>query len=362
MAGKFELTKFSDVNLNDAFFDPLKADYEEFPIWFKKKGDLNENALVFHDEQGIGAFVYLKKENEAISLTEGVLPAVPRLKIGTMRLAERFRGQRFGEGALGVSLWYWNTTKADEIYVTVYDKHIELIRLFERFGFMCAGKNPRGELVYLKSRRSLNYSNPYMCFPFIDPSIDKAGMVPIFDYYHDRLFPYSELKGRNQEVIEETAGNGVTKVYIGTPYSDMHYSTGEPVFIYRIHTGVGSKTYKSVITSFCTITKVDVIRSSGKPLISIEEFIKKAGNKTIFMAAELAELYNSKNSNLVMIELVYNGFFGKGKNVTHRNLDEQGLFPAHPYHVQYNKSQFEKILEMGGVDVSNVTINQSGAC
>ena len=27
MAGKFELRKFSDINLNDPFFDTLKSDY-----------------------------------------------------------------------------------------------------------------------------------------------------------------------------------------------------------------------------------------------------------------------------------------------------------------------------------------------
>lgn len=357
MAGKFEWIKFSDVNLSDTFFDPLKADYEEFPMWFKKKSDAGESAFVFHDEQGVGAFVYLKKENEDIPLADRLLPAIPRLKIGTLRLAERFRKQRFGEGALGVSLWYWKKTTADEIYVTVFDKHTELIHLFERFGFVCAGKNPRGELVYVKSRRSLDYTNPYMCFPFIDPSMDKAGIVPIYDYFHDRLFPYSELKGRNREVIEETAGNGVTKVYIGAPCSAMHYNAGEPVFIYRIHTGTGAKTYKSVVTSFCTITKVDIIKSGGKALMSLEEFIKNAGNKTVFTAAELTALYNSKNSNLVMIELVYNGFFGKGKNVTHKSLSDEGLFPSYPYNIEYTKDQFEKILEMGGVDVSDVIIH-----
>lgn len=357
MAGKFEWMQFSDVNLSDAFFDPLKADYGEFPIWFKKKSDTGETVLVFHDDQGVGAFVYLKKENEDIPLADRLLPAMPRLKIGTLRLAERFRGQRFGEGALGVSLWYWRNTKFDEIYVTVFDKHTELIHLFERFGFVCAGQNPRGELIYIKNRKSLDYSDPYKCFPFIGPSIDKAGIIPIFDHFHDRLFPYSELKGRNREVIEETAGNGVTKIYIGAPYSSMHYSVGEPVFIYRIHTGTGTKTYKSVVTSFCTITKAEVIKSAGKTMVSLEEFIKNAGNKTVFTAEELSALYHDKNNNLVMIEMVYNGFFGKGKNITHRSLDERGLFPAHPYNIEYTKDQFKKILEMGGVDVSNVIIH-----
>ena len=151
MAGKFEWRKFSEVNLDDHFFDELKADYEEYPIWFKKKSDAGEYALVFNDEQGVGAFVYLKRENEAIQLMDKILPPIPRVKIGTLRLAERFRGMRLGEGALGVTLWKWRDDKVEDIYVTVFEKHSELISLFERFGFKCVGMNSRGECIYLRN-------------------------------------------------------------------------------------------------------------------------------------------------------------------------------------------------------------------
>ncbi|TEB05663.1 hypothetical protein Psch_02704 [Pelotomaculum schinkii] len=91
MAGKFEWRKFSEVDLRDVFFDSLKSDYEEFTTWFKKKGEGGERALVFNDDRGVGSFVYLKEENEQILLIDKILPAIPRIKIGTFRLAERFR-------------------------------------------------------------------------------------------------------------------------------------------------------------------------------------------------------------------------------------------------------------------------------
>jgi len=355
MAGKFEWHKFSEVNLDDPFFDSLKADYEEFPGWFKKKGDAGENALVFYDEYGVGAFVYLKRENEAIELIDKTLPAIPRVKIGTLRLAERFRGMRLGEGALGVSLWKWRDDKVEDIYVTVFEKHSELISLFERFGFACVGKNSRGESIYLKSRKKIDYSDPYKSFPFIRANFNKAGLIPIFEKFHDRLFPYSELKIRKREMEEETAGNGVTKVYIGTPYTAMHYEINEPVGIYRIYEGDTGKTYKSAVTSYCTITKMDVIKNNGKATISLADFISSAGNKTVFTPDELAAIY--AQNNVVMLELVYNGFFGKGHNVIHKDLKEKGLFASHPYNLDYNKDQFIKILEMGDVDVQNVIID-----
>jgi hypothetical protein len=58
-----------------------------------------------------------------------------------------------------------------------------------------------------------------------------------------------------------------------------------------------------------------------------------------------------------MLELVYNGFFGKGHNVIHRDLKQGGLFSSHPYTMNFTKDQFIKMLEMGGADVQNVIID-----
>lgn len=361
MAGKFDWQRFSSVDLSDAFFDSLKADYPEFVDWFSKKQREDKSALVYNDEGGIGAFLYLKRENigddqSSLVVDNVEMSNIPRLKIGTLRLAERIRKQRLGEGALGVALWYWRDTQYDEIYVTVFEKHTELINLFERFGFSNVGKNERGECVYLKSKRSLDYSEPYRCFPFVASGFESAGVLPINDVYHDRLFPYSELAGNNREIIEATAGNGITKVFLAAPYTSLAYKVGMPVFIYRIHTGNGKKAYKSVITSFCTISKVDVIKSVNLPNMTLEEFLHRIGNKSVYTEAELTDLYRQK-STLVAIELVYNGYFGKGHNVTFKELKDNGLFETYPYSIVYNQDEFIKILEMGDVDVQNTIVD-----
>lgn len=56
MAGKFKWVNFSEVNLNDCFFDSLKQDYQEFPVWFQRKASEGEKALVFQDMNGSGTF------------------------------------------------------------------------------------------------------------------------------------------------------------------------------------------------------------------------------------------------------------------------------------------------------------------
>lgn len=357
MAGKFQWKKFKDVNLNDSFFDSLKRDYPEFVDWFARKSNEGEETLVYNDQFGVGAFLYLKEEDEPIELSDKILPSIKRLKIGTLRLSERQRGIRLGEGALGVALWKWQEKKVDEIYVTVFESHEELIRLFERFGFSLAGSNIRGERVYIKNRKKLDYSTPYTSFPFIASNLEKAGIIPISQNFHDRLFPFSELMGNRKEIEESTAGNGITKVYIGTPYTYMHYSIGEPVCIYRIHEGEGA-TYRSAVTSFGTITNITEIKRFGKYKHTFDDYLKMAGNKTVFDSTELNKIYhNPKSKNIIMLELVYNGFFGKGHNVNHKKLKDNGLFSNHPYNIDYTKDDFIRILEMGDINVQNVIID-----
>jgi hypothetical protein len=200
--------------------------------WFAKKSADDSKALVFNDDDGIGAFISLKDEDEELVLEHDTLPAIPRLKISTLRLAPKYRGQRLGEGALGLVLWQWRRKRSQEIYVTVFEKHGTLVGLFERFGFRNVGKNPNGELIYLRSRDAVDYSDPYKAFPFINPDFQKAGYLLVEDYYHDTLFPYSELKGELQTQVGLSVANGISKIYVGKQFTKPHYQIGEPVLIY----------------------------------------------------------------------------------------------------------------------------------
>ncbi len=64
-----------------------------------------------------------------------------------------------------------------------------------------------------------------------------------------------------------------------------------------------------------------------------------------------------RNRNVVMLEMIYNGYFGKGHNVIHRELKDQGLFDLHPYQIEYSRQQFIAILKMGDKDVQNIIID-----
>jgi len=356
VAGKFEYRLFRDIDLSDPFFDSLKRDYHEFETqWFPKGVREGREALVFSDEHGLGAFVAMKSECEEIILQEGACQAVPRLKISTLRLAERFRGQRLGEGALGLILWKWQELKLEEVYVTVFPTHDDLIGQLEKFGFKTVGYNPRGELVYIRNRQKIDFSDPYTSFPFVNPGFRKGGYVIVDDHFHDTLFPYSELRNTWQEQLDRDVANGVTKVYIGKQYQP-HYQKGEPVFIYRKHIGPSGKRYRSCITSYCVIDDVVAIKRNRRYLCSFEEFCRIVGNKSVFTRNDLQRRYN-EDSNVTVIRLLYCGYFGAGNNVNYDWLDRNGLWSPegmYPTNLQLTPGQCAMIWQKGEIDVHNV--------
>ncbi len=366
MAGKFSLKKFGDLDLNDTFFDSLKADYPGtenstgFVKWFNKKASDGAKALVFKDEIGIGAFVVLKMEEEEIALKGAVLPKKKRVKISTFRIDERYRRQRIGEGAIGLVLWEWQHSYLSEIYVTIFDKHTTLISQFERFGFQNAGVNLNGEKILIKSREKLNFYDPYKAFPFIQDNFDYAGYIIINDTYHDTMFAYSELANSTslQAKINSSVSNGLSKIYVGQAPGN-NYKIGEPVLVYRRYTQGTGKRYRSCITSYCVVTDMIQVKVNNHYMIAFDELKQRIGNKSMFSESELYEQYINFR-NVTIVEMLYYGYFGAGNNVNMDWLDKNGYWAAksqYPTEVRLTAEQFKKILMEGKINVPNVVVN-----
>ena len=289
MVDKFERKYFANINLDDHFFDTLKEDYggdspQSFIPWFNRKAAKGKKALVFEDDNGIGAFINLKADEvEAIPLDNGiVLPPTSRMKISTIKIDDRYRGRRIGEGALGLTLWDWRDSGSNEIYVTVFPKHKSLIFLLEKYGFNFIGKKENGECVYIKDRHHLDFSDPCKAFPFLSDDIQYAGCLAIDMEYHDTMFASSELANTLQERVDISVANGLKKVYLGSPYS-LGFRVGEPVFIYRKYTGdYGKPGYKSCITTYCIATRIEKVKSDGKALMTYEQYRQFVGNKSVY--------------------------------------------------------------------------------
>lgn len=365
MAGKFSYKEFSEINLDDPFFDSLKADYPgtqnstEFCTWFKKKASMNSKALIYESESGVGAFVYIKKENEKIELTDAPdLLACERVKLGTIKISDLHRGQRIGEGAIGLALWKWQRSKINDIYVTVFPKHTTLVNLLEKFGFHVIGTNLNGENVYIKSRQAISYDNPYVSFPFVNPHFKEAGYLIFEDTYHDTMFPYSELKNVTQTRIEMSVANGLSKIYVSAA-SQIKYRIGEPVLIYRKFSGLTGKMYKSCLTSFGMITDIFQVKKQGRILIPFEELINRIGNKSVFNQNELRSKFDHDN-NVIVYELLYYAYFGVGNNINCAWLRDNGLWSKdgrYPTDTKLNQEEFKMVLGKGNLDVQNIIID-----
>lgn len=356
LSGGFRSVPFSAVDVDDKFFDSLKDDYPEFRDWFRRKSDAGDHAFVVTDDgEGVVAFLYLKPESdEPIALEDNELPGSPRLKIGTLKISERSRGDRLGEGAIGMALWEWRDSGLNEVYVTVFEKHESLVSMLKDFGFVSAGQKPNGESVYVKSRSSMDYSTAYKAFPFVDPTFVEADILTIEQDYHDQLFPYSELAGTEQEVVGVSAGNGVTKVYVGHG-RQMAAAPGNPVLIYRKFLG-SSPGFKSVVTSYGVITDVRQFKQGGRTLRPHEEFRELIKNKSVFNDEELDAHW--AEPNVVVVELVYLGYFGPGKNINWVWLNNNGFTrESHPNQWTYSRDEFFSILSKGGVQVEDVVVD-----
>lgn len=365
MAGQFIEEAFSNIDLSDSFFDSLKCSYpgndhsSGFVEWFNRKAADGSHALIFKDDVGLGAFLSLKEEEEGIKLVGQELEIKKRIKVSTFKIAERFSGQRIGEGALGLILWKWQESDAEEIYATLFKEQAELKRLLERFGFIFLGENLNGELVYCRSKLHVDFQDPFKAFPYISKNTIPISYIIIDDYYHDKIFAYSELQGVHNNPIFSSVNNGLSKIYVGQS-PQCNHKIGQTVLIYRKFTGEGVKRYKSCVTSYAIITNIIKVKQNGTFLMSYDELKSNIGNKSVFDEAELRQKYEN-NYNMIVEELLYYGYFGAGNNVNMDWLNNNGFWGvelgSYPTEYQLSIDDFKCILKKGKINESNVIVD-----
>ena len=158
---------FAEVDLQNSFFDSFREDYNGFDKWFNQKAD--ETAYVCYSNNELSAFLYIKVEDENENYADIVpnFPRKKRLKIGTLKVTSN--GFKIGERFLKIIFDNALQYRVDEIYVTIFDKRPEqlrLIALLEEWGFVHFGdKNtPAGtEKVFVRNferNQNINFESP----------------------------------------------------------------------------------------------------------------------------------------------------------------------------------------------------------
>lgn len=324
----FIIKPFAELNLNDAFFDDLKDSYPEFPIWFKKKSSQGAEAVVSYDGDGLCDFLYTKLEYEALGENEKITPVLPpkkRLKVGTFKVDARHtrRADRFIKRIMDIAV----KEQVEEIYVTVFPKHAELIKRFALYGFTEKAKKYHGdnyESVLIKDMNAY-VGDVVKDYPKVKRDGTNKYLLSIYPKFHTMLFPDSIL--RNEEnykydlIKDLKPTNSINKVYICFMKDVQMMKRGDVVVIYRTSDEVGRAYFRSVTTSVCTVT--DVL--SKTDFESEDDFVNKLKSDSIFDEQDLKLWY--KKPNVFVVRMQYNIAFTK--KVTRKcMIDELGFNPA----------------------------------
>lgn len=337
------IKKFADINLSDPFFDPLRVDYD-FDNWFKRKAKLNQDAFVQYSDGRIQAFLYLKTEEGEVDDIEPKLPMGKHLKVATFKIEAHHTklGERFIKKIVDVAI----VEKFEDIYVTVFPKHVSLINLLQKYGFELYGKKGN-ELVLVKKMNCLT-GDINKDFPMMTTVGKRKFILSVYPKFHTRLFPDSILcneEGNRYNLIRDVSStNSIHKVYICFMPDTSILKKGDLLVIYRTNDGLGPARFRSVATSVCQVEEV----RQKIDFSDVTEYLEYVKPYSIFSDEDLRSWY--KMRNFFIIKMTYNIAFNK--RVTRGvMLDEIGISPnVYWGFFQLTDDQFYQILNCAEIN------------
>jgi predicted nucleic acid-binding protein len=291
---------FGNINLNDVFFDSFKQDYTEFGNWFNKKAD--NISYICVTDGNVKSFLYLKQEdnNEIYNDIQPSFPQKKRLKIGTFKVTST--GYKLGERFLKVIFDNALQYNVEEIYVTIFnkrDEQLRLIYLLEDWGFKHWGTKTTDngiEQVFVRDCKPLpNIQQPKLTFPSVSKNTTKW-IVPIYPEYHTELFPDSILNNESPQNFTENEPyrNAIKKVYISRSIN-RNLNSGDLVLFYR----TGGH-YAGVVS---TIGVVDNIETNIR---DENHFIELCRKRSVFDNTEIKKYWNwNKNNRPFVVNFLY---------------------------------------------------------
>lgn len=264
------------IALADPFFDSLKADYPGFEAWYRDAARDGRDAFIVDGPKGqIAGICILKGADTEIGV--GRRPA----KVSTFKVAEEFKGSRYGELLLKV-LFRTTAGTFELLWLTVFEKQAGLIALLESFGFK-HHDDLGGERRYVKrfaptedERQTLGPLEFHVTFgpPALRIVEDQTFITPIQPGYHRSLFP--DAPGEQMSLIApQPHGNALRKAYL----SHANVRSAEP--------GATILFYRS--GDVRAATAVGVLEQS---LVSADadEILEFVGSRTVYSADEVNEM------------------------------------------------------------------------
>ncbi|MCI7333229.1 MAG: hypothetical protein MSH48_06220 [Mollicutes bacterium] len=139
--------QLKDLDINDRFFDSLKNEYKDFIIWFNNH--LDRKAYITFQDNKIASILILKIEDKSENYKDFNKEFKPskRLKICTLKVDVKFKniGTKYLELAYNEAL----KNNVNEIYITLYTNHKDLINLLEKNNYIYYCDKYNNEKVYI---------------------------------------------------------------------------------------------------------------------------------------------------------------------------------------------------------------------
>ena len=329
------------LDLRNAFFDSLRADYRGFDEWFKGASRVGRKAWVHHNEAGLPAAIAIYKEEIAPQITtdgKGIPGKV--LKLATFKVGEEIRGRKIGELLLKAAFRYATSNSIEHIYITMRPgEQVYLEGLCLDFGFYLFGQAlVDGEIdsVYIKDHpvnppasdlTALEYHKRF--YPHIKCGPDQSKfIVPIRPDYHVMLFPDHQQQASLFTI--SSAGNAIKQAYLShARVKDI--SAGDILLFYR------SDDLKA-------ITSVGVVESAHQSQ-DADKILQLVSKRTVYSYDEIKAM-SQKQTKVLLFRLA-----AHCKNdVSYDWLLSEGV--VHGYIQTIRKitdESFQKIIAKGGI-------------
>jgi hypothetical protein len=342
MSNYLEKKQFKKIDINDTFFESLINDYPGFKDWFKRK--VNEEAYIQINKGNLEGFLYLKYENGPITDVTPHIECEKALKIGTLKIVPH--GTRLGERFIKKALDFAVIGKVDLCYVTIFEKHKALVKLFEKYGFARNGYEKGDELVLVKSMKDIK-NDILLDYPLINTKHKEKFLLSIYPEYHSIMFPDSILNNESVDILEDvTITNSIHKTYV----TNMRVKKAKPgdIFVmYRTGTMGKPAEYTAVATSVCVVEEV----RSQYEFKDFNEFYKYITTYSILDRNQIQSYYN-KQATTYAVKMTYNAALSK-RLIRQKLADNIGLNRKTRWSfIRLTDEQFFSIIEEGGVSES----------
>lgn len=206
----------------DPIFLSLRDDYPSFDAWLQKAAREQRQGWAIEGSRGLDGICLWKADDDEYGLEGRVL------KVSTFKVSDQSRGKRYGELLLKTLFQHLHSHSYDHVWLTIFPKHEELVRLLEEFGFEAIpfARTSAGEVILAKPLKSdrAGIVDPFEFHRRYGPpaaalSAAPVFVIPILPKFHRLLFPEYEQQATTAlqaqlQFPQQPFGNALRKAYL----------------------------------------------------------------------------------------------------------------------------------------------------